>query len=186
MVRLSLSESPSIGYDWTKRRWSVWSSSESPSEGYDWTKKESGPYDDASDLYVLPEWSDWTRWNLVLSSGNASYWLVRWICLLETLLIGWSDGSVFKRLLLTYFFTSRFTISYSHSRLTRNDYANASSFCDEYAVKYAVDARNRQNDRHLFVTYSTRGGVLKLCTMPMMWLGKCVRVLLVVNIMIHS
>ena len=37
-----------------------------------------------------------------------------------------------------------------------------------------------------FVTYSTRGGVLKLCTMPMMWLGKCVRVVLVVNIMIHS
>ena len=37
-----------------------------------------------------------------------------------------------------------------------------------------------------FVTYSTRGGVLKLCTMPMMWLGKCVRAVLVVNIMIHS
>ena len=37
-----------------------------------------------------------------------------------------------------------------------------------------------------FVTYSTRGGVLKICTMPMMWLGKCVRVVLVVNIMIHS
>ena len=37
-----------------------------------------------------------------------------------------------------------------------------------------------------FVTYSTRGGVLKLCTMPIMWLVKCVRVVLVVNIMIHS
>ena len=37
-----------------------------------------------------------------------------------------------------------------------------------------------------FVTYSTRGGVLKLCTMPMMWLGKCVHVVLVVIIMIHS
>ena len=37
-----------------------------------------------------------------------------------------------------------------------------------------------------FVTYSTRGGVLKLCTMPMMLLGNCVRVVLVVNIMKHS
>ena len=37
-----------------------------------------------------------------------------------------------------------------------------------------------------FVTYSTRGGVLKLCTIPMMWIGKCVRVVLLVNIMIHS
>ena len=55
---------------------------------YDWTKKESGPYDDASDLYVLPELSDWTRRNMVLSSGNDYDWLVRWICLLETLLIG--------------------------------------------------------------------------------------------------
>ena len=37
-----------------------------------------------------------------------------------------------------------------------------------------------------FVTYSSRGGVLKLCTMVMMWLGKCVRVVLVVDIMIHN
>ena len=37
-----------------------------------------------------------------------------------------------------------------------------------------------------FVTYSTGGGVFKLCTMPMMWLSKCVRVVLVGNIMIHS
>ena len=37
----------------------------------------------------------------------------------------------------------------------------------------------------IFVTYFTHGGVLKLCTMPMMWLGKCVHVVLVVNIMIH-
>ena len=37
-----------------------------------------------------------------------------------------------------------------------------------------------------FVTYSTRGGVLKLCTMPMTWIDKCVCVVLVVNIMIHS
>ena len=37
-----------------------------------------------------------------------------------------------------------------------------------------------------FVIYSTRGGVLKLCTMTMMWLGKCVSVVIVVNIMIHS
>ena len=37
-----------------------------------------------------------------------------------------------------------------------------------------------------FVTYSTRGGVLKLCTMPMIWIGKCVCVVIVVNIIIHS
>ena len=123
-------------------------SSEVPPKESDWTKKESIPYDDASDLYVLPEWSDWTRRNLVLSSGNASDWLVRWICLLETLLIGWFDGYVFWRF-FWILFTSRFTISYSHSGWARNDYANASSFCDEYAVKSAVDARNRQNDRHL-------------------------------------
>ena len=29
--------------------------SEVPPKESDWTKKESGPYDDASDLYVLPE-----------------------------------------------------------------------------------------------------------------------------------
>ena len=29
--------------------------SEVPPKGFDWTKKESGPYDDASDLYVLSE-----------------------------------------------------------------------------------------------------------------------------------
>ena len=29
-------------------------------------------------------------------------------------------------------------------------------------------------------------GLDRVCTMPMMWLGKCVRVVLVVNIMIHS
>ena len=29
--------------------------SEGPPKGSYWTKKKSGPYDDASDLYVLPE-----------------------------------------------------------------------------------------------------------------------------------
>ena len=54
--------------------------------------------------------------------------LIAWsydVYLMETFLIGSSDISVFKR---------RFTISYSHSRLTRNDYANAFSFGEEYAV----------------------------------------------------
>ena len=35
------------------------------------------------------------------------------------------------------------------------------------------------------LTYNTVKLVDK-CTMPMMWIGKCVRVVLVVNIMIHS
>ena len=46
----------------------------------------------------------------------------------------------------------------------------------------------RKTDKTIvtFVTYSTRGGVLKLCIMPMIWIGKSVSVVLVVNIMIHS
>ena len=139
----------------------------------DWTKEESGPYDDASDLYVLPEWSDWTRRNLVLSSGNASDWLVRWICLLETLLIGWSDGSVLS-VFFWLIFTPRCEISYNHSRLTRNDYAKASSFGDEYAVLICRWRVKQTKWPSPFFTYSTRGGVTLLCTMPMMWLGKCV------------
>ena len=77
------------------------------SEGIWLDETESGPYEDAYDLCVLPEWYNWTRRKMVrlmfLSSGNASDWLIRWICLLETLLIGWSDGSVFWCLLLTSF-----------------------------------------------------------------------------------
>ena len=80
--------------------------SEVSSKESDWTKKVPGPYDDVSDLYVLPERSDWTRRNLVLSSENDSDWMFRWICLLEMLLIGLSDGSVFKSFLLTSFYFS--------------------------------------------------------------------------------
>ena len=151
---------------------------------YDWTKKESGPYDDASDLYVLPEWSDWTRRNLVLSSGHASDWMVRWICLLETLLIGWSEdlscGAFFWLLL-----TSCFVNSYNHLRATRNDTRMRLLSATNTPFNLPLTSETEKTNV-TFVTYSTRGGVLKLCTMPMMWLGKCVLVVLVVNIMIHS
>ena len=163
--------------------WSVWS----PSKGSDWTRrkmvrlksvrriwldeKESGSYDDASDLYVLPEWSDWTRRNLVLSSGNASDWLTRSICLL-------SSSFDFFWLLVSRFHTAI------------RDWQE--SIREMHLLSATITPFNllltRKTDKTTvtFVTYSTRGGVLKLCTMPMMWLGKCVRLVLVVNIMIHN
>ena len=72
-----------------------------------------------------------------------------WSYLLETLLIGWSDGSVFWRLLLTsfYFLFRDFIEPFA---INKKRYANASSFCGRYAVQSAVDAQNRQNDRHLW------------------------------------
>ena len=172
---------PSKGYVWTRQRCSVWSLSKGI-----WLDKRG-------------IWSVWRCVRLVEScqtdmigrDGNCSYlletsdWLVRWICLQETLLIGWSDGSVFS-VFFWIFCSSCCAISYSHSRLTRNGYAKASSLGGEYAVlicRWSVKQTKRPSP--LF-TYSTRGGVTLLCTMPMMWLSKCVHVVIVVNIMIHS
>ena len=155
---------PSERFDWTRRKmvrlkstqriW-LYETEDGPSEVHpkesDWTKKESGPYDDVSNLYVLPEWSDWTRqissvWcSCLLCSSD---WLIRCICLLETLLIGWFDGSVLWRLVLTYFYLL-FRDFIQPFAINKKRFANASSFCVEYAVQSAVDVRNRQNDRHL-------------------------------------
>ena len=127
MVRLKSIQRNIIGRD---GRWSVWSLSEG---------------------IWLDEKRIWSVWRCVLLVCPARDYLIGqdgiWSYLLETLLIGWSDGSVFwKRswlpdpidLTLSVFFwllfTSRCTISYSHSLLTRNNHANASSFCDEYDV----------------------------------------------------
>ena len=146
-------------------RWSVWGSSECPSEWSYWTRWK---------MVRLKS----VRRNMIGRKRNLVHMTMRptcmsfqsdligrggiWYYLLETLLIGWFGGSVFwKRFWLAdpmdlyssvffwLLFTSRFAISYSHSRLTRNDTRNASSFCDKYAVQSAVDERNRQNERHL-------------------------------------
>ena len=48
---------------------------------------------------------------------------------------------------------------------TRNDTLEASSFCNEYAVQSAVARETDKTTVTFVITYSTRGGVLKLCTM---------------------
>ena len=72
--------------------------------------------------------------------------------------------------------------------INKKRYANASSFCDKYAVQSAV-ARERDKTTVTFViTYSTPGGVLKLCTMledVSLQVCDVVRVVLIVDIMIH-
>ena len=133
---------------------------------------------------VLPDWSDWTRRNLVLSSGNfwladpmdlssgnASDWLIWWICL--------------QRLLLTSLFISLrdFIQPYAIDKKRLRE----SVFFLRRIRRSICCWRAKQTKRPspLF-TYSIHGGVTLLCTMPMMWLGKCVRVVLAVNISIHS
>ena len=171
--------SPSKGSDWTRRKMVRLKSIRSI-----WLEEmEFGPYEDASDLYILPEWSYWTRQNMVrlmfLSSGNASDWLIPWICLLETLMIGWSNGSVFWRLLLTsfYFLFRDFIQPFA---INKKRYTNASSFCDEYAVQSTVTRETYKTTVTFVVTYSTPGGLLKLCTMPIrcglvsVWCSTCI------------
>ena len=105
-----------------------------------------------------------------LSSGNASDWLIRWICLQ-------SSFFDFFLLLVSRFHTA---IRDLQEMITQMRLLSATNTPFNLPLTSKTDKTNVT-----FVTYSTRGGVLKLCTMTMMWLGKCVRVLLVVNIMIH-
>ena len=46
-----------------------------------------------------------------------------------------------------------------------NDTRIASCFYDEYAVQSAVARETDKTTTTFVITYSTRGGVLKLCTM---------------------
>ena len=166
------SESPSEGCDWTRRRWSVWRLSEGPSKGFWLDERGSLSVWRCVRLVVLPDWSDCTRKETCLIFWDASDWLVWWTCLLETLLICWTDGSVFS-VFFWLLCSSCCAISYSHPRLTRKNYAKPSSFGDKYTVlicRWRVKQKKRPSP--LF-TYSTRGRVTLLCTMPMMWLGKC-------------
>ena len=138
-------------------------------------------------VWSLSEVSDWTKRNLVCMMMRPTCMSCQsdligrdgiWSYLLKTLLVGWFDGSVFwKRFWLAdpmdlssgvffwLIFTPHFAVSYSHLRLTRNNTRNASSFCDEYAVQYAVARKTYKMTITSVITYSTRGGVLKLCTM---------------------
>ena len=133
-VRPKVRRKDMIGRD---GRWSICSPSKSLSEGYDWTRRK---------MVCLKS----LRRNLVGRKMNLVRMTMRSTCmscqtdligrdgicsyLLETLLIGWSNGSVFwKHLWLAdpmdlsssvffwLLFTSRFSISYSHSQLTRNN-----------------------------------------------------------------
>ena len=123
--------------------------------------------------------------------GRDGRWSVWCSYLMETVLIGWPDGSVFwKRFLLAdpmnlssiiffwLLFTSRFATSYSHSRLTRNDTRMRLLSATNTPFNLPL---TRETDKMTvtFVTYSTRGGVLKLCTMPIrcgsvsVWYSTC-------------
>ena len=127
--------------------------------------------------------SDLTGWD--------GRWFVWCSYLLETLMIGWFDGSVFwKRLLLAdlmdlsssvffwLIFNSCFAISYSHSRLTRNDTWMRLLSATNMPFNLPL-TRKRDKTTVTFVTYSTRGGVLKLYTMPIrcgsvsVWCSTC-------------
>ena len=105
-----------------------------------------------------------------LSSGNASNWLIRWICL--------------QRLLTSFYFSLRDFIqpfAINKKRLRESIFFLRQIRRSDLSLTHETDKTTVT-----FVTYSTRGGVLKLFTMPMMWLVKCVRVVLVVNIIIHG
>ena len=105
-------------------------------------------------------WLDETESGLIF--WDATDWLVRWTCLLETLLIGWSDGSVFRKrfwladpmdlssapsfdffvLLVARFHTA---IHDWQETITRKRLLLATNML----FWYVVDAWNRQNERHL-------------------------------------
>ena len=66
---------------------------------------------------------------------------------------------------------------------------NASSFCDKYAVQSAIVRKTDKTTVTFVITYFTRDGVLKLCTMlddVARYVCDVVRVVLIVDIMIHK
>ena len=109
------------------------------------------------------------------SRSVGKIWLVRttcWSCRID--LIGRSDllvlperydwtirRSVFGRLP----WTSCFATSDIGSWTTRKRYAKCVLFCDKFVVQSAVARETDKTTVSFYITYSTCGGVLKLCTM---------------------
>ena len=137
---------------------------------FDWLRRSNLSVWRCVRLVVLPDGSDWTRREPCLFFLDATDWTVRWTFLGRMLLIGWSDWSAFS----VFFWLLCCAISDSRTWMTRK------------WLRENVFSRRRIHRSDLFLTpkqtkqtspcftYSTRRGVDILCTMPMMWLGKCV------------
>ena len=122
-------------------------------ERSDWTIRLVGP----DGAIWLDDPTCWSWWNDLIGRSNLlvlkerSDWKIR--------------GSVFGRLQ----WSSCFATSDSSSRTTRKRYAKCVLFCDEFAVQSAVARETDKTTVSFYINYSTRGGVLKLCTMLNNW-----------------
>ena len=82
-----------------------------------------------------------------LSSGNALLLADQMICLLAP-----SFDFLFRKFIQSFASNNK-------------RYANASSFCEKYAFQSTVARETNKTTVTFVIIYSTRGGVLKLCTM---------------------
>ena len=123
---------PSEGCDWPRRRFRLEDRPKVRPKDSDWTRRSNLSVWRCVRLVVLPDWSDWTRKETCLIFWGASDWLIRLIC--------------FRRLLLA-----------SLSRDFRQPYAIDKKTITQKRLLSAMntpfwsflDARNRQNKRHL-------------------------------------
>ena len=110
-------------------------------KAFDWLSRNNLSVWRGVRLVVLPDESDWTRREPFLFYVDATDWTLLWTCPAKNASdwpIRWWASRVFFGLL-------SHVISDIQTRWRENDYANASSLGDEYAVLICSWRQNRQN-----------------------------------------
>ena len=157
-------------FDWPRRRCRLGDRPKDAPKAFDWSRRSNFSLWKWVWLVVLPDGSDWTRREPCLFFLDATDWTVRWTCLAKNASdwpIRQSASSVFFGLLCHAMSDNqtRFTIKllresvFFGRRMSRSDL-------------FLTPKQTKQTSPCF--TCSTRGGVYILCTIPMMWLGKCV------------
>ena len=160
----------SEGCDWSIRRSCLVVHPKDSLKAFDWLRRCNLSVWQCVRLVVLPDESDWTRREPCIFFLDVTDWTVRWTCPAKNA-FNWpirrSASSVFFGLL------SR-AISDMQTHWRENDYANASSLGDKYAVLICSWRRNRQNKRHLVLLTLPVVEYIYCALCSLVELGKCV------------
>ena len=143
--------------DWTRRRCCLGYRPKVRPKDSDWMRRSNLSVWRCVRLVVLPDWSDWTRKETCLMFWDASDLLIQLICFQRLLL-----ASLLRNFRQPYAIDKK-TITRKRLLLAKNT-----------PFWSVLDAQKQSKRTSPLFTYATRGGITLLCTMPMMWLGKCV------------